>query len=421
MKARKQYLWISALMSYGFLLYFTASAIYRIDVANLEAYQLIFLGTALEISVFLFEIPTGILADLKSRKLSIFIGLFIVSLGLLLETSTTLFWVIFLSQSLWGFGYTFISGALSAWVSDETSNVDIEQTFVKAAKYRKAAVVLGILSAAVLGSISVRGAMAFSGVLFFGLSAYVFFFVREDLFVPVKHHASVIKNYGIQLIHGLKHIWSSKILRILWVVIFLLGLYSEGIDRLNELFILDEIGFRQIFAHVEPIWITSIVALTIAVLGFGILSIVERHVHKAKYAYTWLIYFTITMIGGLLIFTYMSSAYLAVSGFIVFQIVREAKEPLMELIQVRETPIAIKATVLSTMSQTDAIGQLISGPLMAWISFQYTIQTSFLTATVIIGVVLIFLVILKWFSNHRKQIAIQGDEYDKINKTYNKS
>jgi len=409
MKERNQYLWISALMSYGFLLYFTASAIYRIDVAMLKPYELIFLGTALEISIFLFEIPTGILADLKSRKLSIFIGLFIVSLGLFLETSSTLFWVIFLSQSLWGFGYTFISGALSAWVSDETKNEGIEQTFVKAAKYKKAAVVLGIFSAAMIGSVSVRGAMIFSGMLFFGLSIYVFFFVKEQLFVPVNHHTSVVKSYGIQLIKGAKHIWKNKILRVFWVVVFLLGLYSEGIDRLNELFILDEIGLRNTLNQVSPIWITSIVAMMIALLGFVLLSIVEKHVHKAKYAYTWLIYFTMMMIGGLLIFTYLDSAYIAVSGFIVFQIVREAKEPLMELILVRETPTAIKATVLSTMSQTDAIGQLISGPLMAWISFQFSMQSAFLTATMIIGVALIFLVLLKWFSNHRE--ISKGSEY----------
>jgi DHA3 family tetracycline resistance protein-like MFS transporter len=401
MKAKKQFLMISAIMSYGFLLYFTASVIYRIDVVKLEPYQLIFLGFALEISVFLFEIPTGILADLKSRKLSILIGLFIVSLGLFLEASTTTFWIIFASQTLWGFGYTFISGALSAWVSDETQNIGVEQTFVKAAKYRKAAVVLGILSAGLLGSISVRGAMVFSGLLFLGLSGYVVFFVKEELFVPVNHHTSVIKSYGIQLLHGIKHIWNSKILRILWVVIFLLGLFSEGIDRLNEVFILDEIGFREIFSNVSPIWITSIVALIIAILGFLVLSIVEKHVHKTSYAYNWLIYFTITMIGGLLIFTYMDSAYIAVSGFIVFQIVREAKDPLIELIQVRETPVAIKATVLSTMSQTDAIGQLVSGPLMAWISFQYSMQSAFLIATIIIGIILLFLLQLRWTSSHR--------------------
>ena len=107
------------------------------------------------------------------------------------------------------------------------------------------------------------------------------------------------------------------------------------------------------------------------------------------------------MIGGLLIFTYLEQAYIAVSGFIVFQIVREAKSPLIELIQVRETPIAIKATVLSTMSQTDAIGQLISGPLMAYITFQYSMQSAFLIATLIIAVVLVFLVRLKWHSMHR--------------------
>ena len=107
----------------------TSAIVYRIDLANLEPYQLILLGTALEIAVIFFEIPTGLVADKYSRKLSVVIGYFIIGLGFLVELLTIKFIWIFLAQIIWGFGYTFISG--DAWVSDETHNKDIEANIYK--------------------------------------------------------------------------------------------------------------------------------------------------------------------------------------------------------------------------------------------------------------------------------------------------
>jgi DHA3 family tetracycline resistance protein-like MFS transporter len=42
-------------------------------------------GTVLEVAVFLFEIPTGLLSDLKSRRLSVIIGFLFVGFGFLVE------------------------------------------------------------------------------------------------------------------------------------------------------------------------------------------------------------------------------------------------------------------------------------------------------------------------------------------------
>jgi DHA3 family tetracycline resistance protein-like MFS transporter len=52
----------------------TSAIVYRIDDAKLLPYQLILLGTALEIAVIFFEVPTGIVADKHSRKLSVVLG-----------------------------------------------------------------------------------------------------------------------------------------------------------------------------------------------------------------------------------------------------------------------------------------------------------------------------------------------------------
>ena len=70
---------------------FTTSAIYRFNMAELNPLQLVLLGTALEGSVFLFEIPTGVVADVYSRRLSVIIGYTLVGFGMLFEGAFQIF------------------------------------------------------------------------------------------------------------------------------------------------------------------------------------------------------------------------------------------------------------------------------------------------------------------------------------------
>jgi len=117
----------------GFLqsLIWTLSTLYFVDVASLNPLQLVLVGTVLEASVFLFEIPTGIVADLYSRKKSIVIGFVLIGLGFLLQGLVPHFVAILLAQALWGIGYTFTSGADSAWISDELGEDDLARVFLR--------------------------------------------------------------------------------------------------------------------------------------------------------------------------------------------------------------------------------------------------------------------------------------------------
>ena len=93
------------------------------------------LGTALEATVFICEVPTGIVADAYSRRLSIILGNFIIGGAWLLMGFTTGFWPILLSQVLWGLGYTFTSGATQAWISDEVGEEQAAGIFVASSTY----------------------------------------------------------------------------------------------------------------------------------------------------------------------------------------------------------------------------------------------------------------------------------------------
>ena len=113
------YIYICFLSQLFFTFIFTVSLLYQVSVVKLDPLQLVLVGTVLEITVFLFEIPTGIVSDLKSRKLSVIIGYFLIGVGFLLEGLFPFFITVLLAQVAWGIGYTFTSGSLQAWIADE--------------------------------------------------------------------------------------------------------------------------------------------------------------------------------------------------------------------------------------------------------------------------------------------------------------
>ena len=64
--AYRGYLTLGASSAFFFSTYSTLSAIYRIQEAGLD--HLVLVGTAFELSTFLFEVPTGVVADTISRR-----------------------------------------------------------------------------------------------------------------------------------------------------------------------------------------------------------------------------------------------------------------------------------------------------------------------------------------------------------------
>ena len=64
----------NGISTFCFTLTFTVNLIYMATVVGLSPLQMVLVGTVLEISAFVFEIPTGIVADLYSRRVSVIIG-----------------------------------------------------------------------------------------------------------------------------------------------------------------------------------------------------------------------------------------------------------------------------------------------------------------------------------------------------------
>ncbi len=86
----------------------------------------------------MFDMPTGVVADLYSRRRSVLIGMFLYGLGFLMEGALPWFAPVLLAQVVWGCGDTFITGALEAWIASEEEDKPIEGV-LRAVKWGKSA------------------------------------------------------------------------------------------------------------------------------------------------------------------------------------------------------------------------------------------------------------------------------------------
>ena len=108
------YLLIEGGQALLFSLTFTLNLIYQVKVAGLSPLEMVLVGTILEATCFLFEVPTGIVADLYSRRRSILIGIAMIGLGFIVEGAIPAFVAIALAQVIWGVGYTSVR---SGWAT----------------------------------------------------------------------------------------------------------------------------------------------------------------------------------------------------------------------------------------------------------------------------------------------------------------
>lgn len=378
------------IISLAMTMMMTAAIVYRIEDAQLIPYQLILLGTALEIAVIFFEVPTGIVADKYSRKLSVVLGFFIIGIGFLIELSSLKFVWIFIAQIVWGFGYTFISGALDAWVSDETKNQDIELTYIKGNSMSKWMTILGILGALAFGVIDIRLPM-FIGALLFIITSFFLTFMMKETVKPEKIMHSMVHQFRL----GVKHIFKHPLLRIFVMTAFLLGLFSEGIDRLEEFIILERVT-TTFLNGLPSIYIVSIMHMIVAILGIIMLLVIKKHVSEGLKTYQWFFVLLLSMSFGLFIFAYVDQAYIAILGFFFFRMTRQGLDPLYTSIQAREIPSNIKATVMSTFGQIDGIGQIASGLLMTTLALVLGTKSILtVTALILLGAAYTIILLIK--------------------------
>src|SRR6266566_3164556 len=165
LSARSVYLLFGAWGGFAWSLINAAWFLYYVTVAHLDPLQLVLVGTALEASYFVCEIPTGVLADAYSRRMSVIAGTAIIYLAWIGQGLVPLFVAIAGFEILRGLGEAFTHGAVEAWVAGECGDDGLEALFLRETQLTQIAGFVGLPIGVVLATVDLRIPIVLGGAL----------------------------------------------------------------------------------------------------------------------------------------------------------------------------------------------------------------------------------------------------------------
>jgi DHA3 family tetracycline resistance protein-like MFS transporter len=354
----------AALYHFAHTLVSTVMLLYQIQYVGLTPLQLVLVGTTLETTIFLCEIPTGIIADVYSRRLSVILGMFLIGCAYLIAGAFPTFAALLFSNVLWGLGYTCTSGAYEAWMVDELGQERTGIAFVRAGQVARIAAIVAIPVSAGLGSLHLALPVMTGAIIVLLTGVFLLLWMPEHGFSPTPEaERTTWQTFGATFRGGLQVIRAQPTLRRILAVGVFYGLFSEAWDRLWQLHLLHTIGLPQ-WPNVQPVvWFCSIAMVA---MGLGIVAgEVLRHRLNMLSGPTMgraLFWMTATMLAGLCGYGVTTNFLVAMLAFFAFTLARGLTEPVYSTWSNMHIDSRVRATVLSMQSQTDAIGQIVGGP-----------------------------------------------------------
>jgi DHA3 family tetracycline resistance protein-like MFS transporter len=377
------YLFLNAVQSFLFSLAFTVNLIYQVVTAGLTPLELVLVGTVLEGTVLLFEVPTGLVADTVSRRLSVLIGLGLTGVSFLIQGALPVFGWIALSQVVWGVGYTFTSGATTAWVVDEIGEVRSGPLFLRETQLSNLASVAGILVAVVIGSLRLAWPLLVSGALFLALTAVLAVRMPETGFKrPSQLAEPPWVSMKTSLSEGARFVASHPALRLLFTVAVLTGAASEGFDRLRTAHWVRDVGFPALGGLEPVVWLAAINLLVSLLAAVGA-RLMEGRIDLGDTGAISRVLSLLVAItaGGTVIFGLAGGFGLALLGAVGVRVSRALAIPLIQAWMNGNLRSDLRATVLSMAGQMDALGQVGGGPVLGWLGGAFSIRLALLASS----------------------------------------
>lgn len=336
--------------------------------------QLVGLGTALEVTVLVAEVPTGVVADRWSRKWSIVASHLVMGAAMVLAVVSLSYPVMLVAQALFALGWTFRSGADIAWLTDEITDQitdreapggfdalapDVSPLILR--RHRIGLVVgpLALVPVMIFGRESLRLVIAIAGC-FLLASALVFGVVMSDAFRTRASRTHIERQRAIDILRGgIATARQVRPIRMLVITMVLLGAGAESLDRLGFKHFLD-IGD---FDENSIVWM-GVLFIALGLAGAAVIWFVEHRIERDV---------ALPRLGShLLIVSAVGALTVAVSpiaGIAIGLLLQDATREAFDAVSAAWTNAyadeASRATVHSLVSQAHGVGEVLGGLTLA--------------------------------------------------------
>ncbi len=388
MSAAGVYLLRASVGAFGAGMIFIGLSAYYIRVVGMTPLQLVLVGTAIELTCFIFEVPTGVVADTWSRKGSVLIGGFLIGACYVITGLAPFFIAIILAEVIRGIGETFVSGAEDAWITDEVGADNVGGLFMRGGQVFSIFNLIGVWTSVLLASaFGYAVPILIGAVLWIGLAAACIFVMPETNFKPAsRDEKSIGQSMFGTLKAGAIAIRTTPVLLLLVLMELFIGTSSEGFDRLSEAQYLTTLQLPAmhlpIVGLLDPIAWFGLFSTISAIVGVTLLEVARRRVNftdHAKVAKAMFV-FNAVIIVATLGFALAGHFLVAFGMELVRSMAYSLLRPIAATWMNQNVDSRVRATVLSMNGQANALGQIAGGPGIGWVGNAFGIRAAIAAA-----------------------------------------
>jgi len=378
-----------ALLGFAYALVGTLQIVYQASVVGLSPFQLVLVGTVLEATVFLFEVPTGVVADRYSRRLSLIIGSTLSGLAFVLQGLVPEFWSAIVCSFVWGVGFTFMSGSGHAWLVDEVGPENAQRVFTQGRQIDLAFTIVGIVTACLLGLHYLGLPLLVAGITFLCVALFLVFFMTENGFkpTPMEDRETFSAMFG-QVKTGIKAIRGNQVLLTIALITLFVGLASEAVDRLWVDRILSDFTLPSVAGLDGTIVWFTVFTLIGTAISLAVSLTVNRVIPKTmnnRHPNRLMALMMAVQVVGILLLAVSPVIGLALAGFWLRNGARDLAFPVQMAWMNRNLDSGARATGLSMNSQIDAFGQVAGGPSIGAVGSKIGVTAALAVSAVVLS------------------------------------
>lgn len=352
------YLVLHATWPLFFSMLAVTNLVYQVEVAHLDPLRLLLVGSVLELTCLVFQIPTGLFADAFSRRWAVAVGTVLVGAGFILEGSIPLSTPILIAQVIWGIGATLFTGAEDAWITDEVGEEPAGRLFLRASQIAQVAGFIGIFIGVGLASIRLKLPLLIGGGLFTLLGVYLFFAMSEAGYRAIPREArGTLAGMAAGARSSAAALRRRPLILTILAITVVFGLSGEGIDRLWQVHFLRDIGLPR-FAGLSSVLWFGLISGGAALIGIAVTQVIRRcldlenHTHVTRSLLGFTALRALTLAG----FALATNLFVAIGFLWVAGVMSQAFGPVQRAWLNKSLDSSNRATLFSVDGQADAPG-----------------------------------------------------------------
>jgi MFS family permease len=361
----------------------------------------------------LFEVPTGVVADVKGRRASYLLGAItlVVStlLYLLMWQIKAPFWGWAVSSAVIGLGFTFFSGAVEAWLVDALAftkfDGQLESVFAKGQSVAGAAMLIGSVAGGFIAQATNLGVPYIVRTVLLGFTLLAAFVLMRDLgFTPTKGKGP-IEEVKTVLKSSIDAGWRKPPVR--WVMLAAPFTMGVGIFAFYAM----QPYLLELYGDPNAYSIAGLAAAIVAgaqIIGGLIVPLVRKLFARRTHA---LILAAVIGTAMLALIGRTSTFWIAIALLVIWALTFSAATPIRQAYLNGLIPSEQRATVLSFDALMGSAGGVVAQPVLGRVADLGGYSASYVVSAAIQVLALPFLVLARREHAVSDPIVARGDTH----------